>query len=139
MFFKSILRLKPTTTTTPTTTFSTILRRTMSTEYNVIIYDFPHADRSKVRPQHVAAIPANVPNPVRSAGAIYKDESKTQFAGSAFHLVANSRDEVIEFLKKDIYYREGIWDIDNVIINPIGVAVRLPKKMDGVDESLYKI
>ncbi|CAI5756995.1 unnamed protein product [Candida verbasci] len=111
----------------------------MSTEYNVIIYDLPNTDRSKVRPKHVAAIPPVVPNPVRSAGAIYTDETKTKFAGSAFHLVANSKDEVIEFLKKDIYYKEGIWDINNVVINPIGVAVRLPKKMDGVDESNYKI
>lgn len=118
--------------------FSNSLRK-MSTEYNVIIYDFPNSDRSKVRPQHVADIPANVPNPIRSAGAIYQDEAKTKFAGSAFHLVANSKEEVIEFLKKDIYYREGIWDINSVVINPIGVAVRLPKKMDGVDESNYKI
>lgn len=118
--------------------FSNSLRK-MSTEYNVIIYDFPNSDRSKVRPQHVADIPANVPNPIRSTGAIYQDEAKTKFAGSAFHLVANSKEEVIEFLKKDIYYREGIWDINSVVINPIGVAVRLPKKMDGVDESNYKI
>ncbi|EGW30867.1 uncharacterized protein SPAPADRAFT_62773 [Spathaspora passalidarum NRRL Y-27907] len=111
----------------------------MSIEYNVIIYDNPHADRSKVRAEHVANIPSNVPSPILSAGAIYHDDAKTQFAGSAFHLVANSREEVLEFLKKDVYYREGIWDIDNVIINPIGVAVRLPKKMEGVDASLYKI
>ena len=36
--------------------FSNSLRK-MSTEYNVIIYDFPNSDRSKVRPQHVADIP----------------------------------------------------------------------------------
>ncbi|RCK55752.1 hypothetical protein Cantr_05750 [Candida viswanathii] len=95
--------------------------------------------KGSVRAQHVADIPANVPNPVRSAGAIYHDEAKTKFAGSAFHLVADSKEDVIEFLKKDIYYREGIWDINNVVINPIGVAVRLPKKMDNVDSSLYKI
>ena len=118
--------------------FSTSLR-TMSTEYNVIIYDLPNADRSKVRAQHVADIPQHVPNPIRSAGAIYHDEAKTKFAGSAFHLVANSKEEVIEFLKKDIYYREGVWDINNVVINPLGVAVRLPKKMDNVDSELYKI
>ena len=55
--------------------FSTSLR-TMSTEYNVIIYDLPNADRSKVRAQHVADIPQHVPNPIRSAGAIYHDEAK---------------------------------------------------------------
>ena len=107
--------------------FSNSLRK-MSTEYNVIIYDFPNSDRSKVRPQHVADIPANVPNPIRSAGAIYQDEAKTKFAGSAFHLVANSKEEVIEFLKKDIYYREGIWDINSVVINPIELLYVYPRK-----------
>ncbi|KAI5968712.1 hypothetical protein CANMA_002148 [Candida margitis] len=113
--------------------------RTMSSEYLVTVYDFPNADRTKVRPQHVADIPANVPNPVRAAGAIYTDESKTKFAGSTFHLASNSREDIIEFLKKDIYYKEGIWNIDSVQIYPLGIAVRLPKKMDGVDESNYKI
>ncbi|KAI3402686.2 hypothetical protein KGF56_004567 [Candida oxycetoniae] len=111
----------------------------MSTEYLVTIYDLPNADRSKVRAQHVKDIPANVPNPVRSAGAIYTDESKTKFAGSSFHLVADNKQEIIDFLKKDIYYKEGVWDINHVDIFPIGIAVRLPKKMDGVDESNYKI
>ncbi|KAI5955560.1 hypothetical protein KGF57_003693 [Candida theae] len=123
---------------TPIRRFSSSLR-TMSSEYLVTVYDFPNTDRTKVRPQHVADIPANVPNPVHSAGAIYTDESRTKFAGSTFHLAANSRDEIIEFLKKDVYYREGIWDIDSVQIYPLGIAVRLPKKMNGVDESNYKI
>ncbi|CCG20821.1 hypothetical protein CORT_0A04330 [Candida orthopsilosis Co 90-125] len=122
----------------PIRRFSSSLR-TMSSEYLVTVYDFPNADRSKVRPQHVAAIPANVPNPVRAAGAIYTDESKTKFAGSTFHLASNSRDEIIEFLKRDIYYKEGIWNLDSVQIYPLGIAVRLPKKLDGVDESNYKI
>ena len=113
--------------------------RTMSTEYLVTVFDLPTADRSKVRAQHVKDIPANVPNPVRSAGAIYTDESKSKFAGSTFHLVADNKDEIIEFLKKDIYFKEGVWDIDNVQIYPLGVAIRLPKEMDGVDELHYKI
>jgi len=122
----------------PIRRFSTCLRN-MSSEYLVTIYDFPHTDRTKVRPQHVADIPANVPNPVRAAGAIYTDESKTKFAGSTFHLASNSREEIIEFLKRDIYYKEGIWNIDSVQIYPLGIAVRLPKKMEGVDEVNYKI
>ncbi|KAG7196221.1 uncharacterized protein KQ657_000234 [Scheffersomyces spartinae] len=109
-------------------------------EWNVIIYDKPNTDRTGVRPQHMADIPSAVNSGiVKLAGAIYKDASKTQFAGSAFHLMAENESEIIEFLKKDIYYREGIWDIDNVIINPIGVAIRSTKYMNGTDESLYKI
>ncbi|EEQ39410.1 hypothetical protein EJF18_40334 [Clavispora lusitaniae] len=105
-------------------------------EWNVIVYDKPGTDRSKVRPEHVAAIPATVnAGIVNSAGAIYKDVEKTQFAGSTFHLMAESREEVLEFLKKDIYYKSGIWDLDTVIANPVGIAVRLGKSMPGVDRA----
>lgn len=112
----------------------------MAQEYNVIVYDKPGADRSKVRPQHVADIPAAVNSGiVKLAGAIYQDDARTKFAGSAFHLIAEDRKDIIDFLKKDIYAREGIWDLENVVINPIGVAVRLPKNMEGTEQSFYKI
>ena len=102
-------------------------------EWNVIVYDKPGADRSSSRSQHFAEIPAKVnAGTVISGGAVYQDEQKTKFAGSAFHLRANSREEVIEFLKSDIYYKLGVWDINSVIANPFGCAVRLPKKMEGV-------
>lgn len=93
-----------------------------------------------MRPEHFKGIAPTInAGIVKSAGAIYTDETKTKFAGSAFHLVANNKDEVIEFLKKDIYFREGIWDINNVVIHPIGVAGRLPKALDGVDKELYRL
>lgn len=112
----------------------------MSTEYNVIVFDKPNADRTEVRPHHVSQIPAAVNSGlVKSVGALYTDESKTKFAGSAFHIVADSKDQVIAFLKKDIYYEKGIWDIDSVLIHPIGVAARLPKVMNGVNDEFYKL
>lgn len=102
-------------------------------EWSVTVYDKPGTDRISVRPQHVAAIPANVNSGVITAvGAIYKDAEKTQFAGSTYHLMAESKEEIIEFLKKDIYYDTGIWDIDSVVAHPLGIAVRLEKKMPGV-------
>ena len=98
-------------------------------EWNVIVYDKPGTDRSKVRPEHVAAIPATVnAGIVNSAGAIYKDVEKTQFAGSTFHLMAESREDVLEFLKKDIYYKAGIgtwirllpiqWELQSDLVSP---------------------
>ena len=95
-------------------------------EWNVIVYDKPGADRTPVRAQHLAAIPAT------SAAPVYHDIEKTKFAGSTFHLIANSKEEIIEFLKKDIYYEKGIWDIDSVVAHPMGVAVRKQKDMPGV-------
>lgn len=106
----------------------------MSTEWNVIVYDKPGADRSKHRPSHLAAIPETVTSGiVKSVGAIYHDVEKTKFAGSAYHLMADSREDIIEFLKKDIFAKEGIWDLDTVVAYPIGIACRVAKPMPGVN------
>lgn len=111
----------------------------MAIEYNVVIYDFPGVDRTPIRPQHLAAIPSIVnKGKVLSAGGLFEDESRTKLIGSAFHLLAENRQEVIEFLKQDIYYTLGIWDINNVLINPIGIASRSPKVLPGVNEEVYK-
>ncbi|SGZ50560.1 CIC11C00000002424 [Sungouiella intermedia] len=102
-------------------------------EWNVIVYDKPGTDRSQVRPQHVAAIPEAVNSGiVTSVGAIYHDVEKTKFAGSTFHLLAESKEEILDFLKKDVYYVSGIWDLDSVVAHPVGIACRLGKEMPGV-------
>ncbi|SGZ46499.1 CIC11C00000005060 [Sungouiella intermedia] len=102
-------------------------------EWNVIVYDKPGTDRSQVRPQHVAAIPEAVNSGiVTSVGAIYHDVEKTKFAGSTFHLMAESKEEILDFLKKDVYYASGIWDLDSVVAHPVGIACRLGKEMPGV-------
>lgn len=109
-------------------------------EWNVIVYDKPNTDRSQVRAQHLKEIPAAVNSGiVKAAGAIYQDVEKTKFAGSTFHLMAKSREEIVEFLKKDPYYKAGIWDVDSVIANPVGIAVRLPKVLPGTHDELYKL
>lgn len=102
-------------------------------EWNVIVFDKPGADRSQVRPQHVAAIPAAVNSGiVTSVGAIYQDVEKTKFAGSTFHMMAENKEEILEFLKKDVYNENGIWDLESVIAHPVGIACRLGKSMPGV-------
>lgn len=102
-------------------------------EWLVTVFDKPGTDRSTVRPQHIAAIPETVNNGiVTAAGAIYQDVEKTKFAGSTFHLMAESKEEIVEFLKTDIYYQSGIWDIDSVVAYPVGIAVRMSKPMAGV-------
>ncbi|ABN64681.2 hypothetical protein PICST_42277 [Scheffersomyces stipitis CBS 6054] len=112
----------------------------MSTEYNVVVFDKPNVDRLKVRSQHLAGIVSAVNSGVLTlGGAIYHDEAKTKFAGSTLQVAANSKQEVIDFLKTDVYYKEGIWDLDNAIIHPVGLAVRLPKKLDGVPDSFYNV
>lgn len=115
------------------TLFNSIKTRKM-VEWLAVVYDKPNTDRSNVRAQHLADIPAGVKNGViTSAGAIFnevpKEGSKPNFAGSVLTVIADSKEEALEFLKGDIYAREGIWDLENVLIYPAGLAYRKAKDL----------
>ena len=43
-----------------------------------------------------------------------KEGEAPKLAGSAMIAVGESREEVVEMLKKDVYTREGVWDWDKV-------------------------
>ena len=45
------------------------------------------------------------------------DPNTFDFKGSSLILEAASKAEVIEFLKTDVYYKEGVWDVENVGLN----------------------
>lgn len=88
-------------------------------EWLVIIYDKPGCQRLKFRAQHLSKVPLGIDSGyVTSCGPIFKDAEKTEFAGSSFTIAAESKSEVLEFLKKDIYAHEQVWDFDNVVIHP---------------------
>ena len=36
---------------------------------------------------------------------------------------AHSREEVLKLLKADIYYKEGVWDVDNAKVIPMSLSV----------------
>ncbi|EGV64074.1 hypothetical protein PSN45_003831 [Yamadazyma tenuis] len=111
-------------------------------EWNVIVFDKPNTDRTSVRKSHLEKIPGDVNSGVvTSVGAIYQDAEKTKFAGSCLNMFAKSREDILEFLKGDPYYKAGIWDLDSVIANPCGIAVRLPKIVPGVsvNDDLFKL
>lgn len=42
------------------------------------------------------------------------EPSSLQFAGSTIVTTASSKEEVVEFLKKDVYAQNGVWDVENV-------------------------
>ena len=101
-------------------------------DWLVVVPDFPGAQeqRLKVRPEHFAALPKTVESGmVKMGGAVFNeppkgdDSSKWDFAGSTLVVVAETREEVIEFLKKDVYVSKGVWDIANVQIWPLKAAV----------------
>lgn len=36
---------------------------------------------------------------------------------------AESKEKVIQRLKEDVYYKNGVWDVDNAEITPMKLAV----------------
>jgi hypothetical protein len=36
---------------------------------------------------------------------------------------AESKDKIIKALKEDVYYKNGVWDVDNAEITPMKLAV----------------
>ncbi|KAL6940653.1 hypothetical protein ACO0QE_004565 [Hanseniaspora vineae] len=101
-------------------------------EWIAVVYDKPNVDRLKFRTEHLQGIPpAFESGELTSAGAIYKGlnaEGKPEgFAGSVVSVNADSKEEVIAFLKKDPYHINGVWDTENALIYPYGVAKRNAK------------
>lgn len=59
----------------------------------------------------------------------YPEEGQPpQFKGSAVVVRAANKAEVIEFLKQDIFYTEGVWDVDNAQINAVSFLLINNKK-----------
>jgi len=43
-----------------------------------------------------------------------EDVKDFDFAGSTIVIQASSREEIKEILRKDVYAKEGVWDVENV-------------------------
>lgn len=99
-------------------------------EWLVIIYDKPFCQRLKFRLEHLSKVPDAVKlGRIVSAGPIFKDETQKEFLGSSFVILAETKSEVLELLKSDIYAKESVWDFSNVIIHPYAPFVRVRKDM----------
>ncbi|GAB1315184.1 hypothetical protein MFIFM68171_05394 [Madurella fahalii] len=106
-------------------------------EWLVVIPDFPgvHGKRMEVRAQHFDGLkPALDSGLYQMGGAVLNevpqgdDPSKFSFAGSTIVVVAESREEIKEILKKDIYAKSGVWDVENAQMWPLLCAFRNPVK-----------
>lgn len=51
-------------------------------------------------------------------------ETPPPMVGSAMLMYAETREEVVDILKSDIYARSGVWDMDKMQIWPFKSAVR---------------
>lgn len=95
-------------------------------EWLVIVYDKPNVNRLKFRPQHLEAIPPLISQGiVTNCGPIFKDNKRDTFIGSAFNIKADDESEILQILKNDIYAKEGIWDLDNIVVHPYAVHTRV--------------
>lgn len=101
----------------------------MATEWLVVVYDKPGVDRLVYRDEHLAGLPAKIASgKVKSVGPLFKDKpvagQPPVFVGSTYHLALDTREEVVEYLKQDVFYKQGIWDVEHAIIHPLKVAAR---------------
>ena len=93
----------------------------MSTYAVMIQSPETHAEPDWVSSQHFAGLDAAMATGMfKMGGAIMNDvpegndPNKWSFAGSTIVAIAESKEEIIEVLKKDIYTESGVWDIENV-------------------------
>lgn len=52
--------------------------------------------------------------------------SSMKFSGSTLMIVAESKQEVIDLIKDDVYVKSGVWDIEKAMIWPAKIAFRFP-------------
>ncbi|SCU85826.1 LAME_0D03048g1_1 [Lachancea meyersii CBS 8951] len=101
-------------------------------EWCAIVFDKKGSDRSKCRPQHLEGVSEGFGKGVlKCAGAIYQrvgeDGKPTDFAGSHLQIEAETKEEALQVIHNDIFAKEDIWDLENIIIYPFGCAVRAAK------------
>ncbi|PNS20010.1 hypothetical protein CAC42_1457 [Sphaceloma murrayae] len=101
-------------------------------EWLVLMKDKPNSleARMKVRPQHLEALKPQVEAGHWVFGGATLNapasEGKLDIDGSCMLGVADTKEEILARLKKDVYATSGVWDIDNVQIIPFKCAIRKP-------------
>ncbi|SCV06105.1 LANO_0H22210g1_1 [Lachancea nothofagi CBS 11611] len=101
-------------------------------EWCAIVFDKKGSDRSTCRPQHLEGVTESFGKGVlKCAGALYhevgSDGKPTNFAGSHLQIEAKTKEEALELIYSDVFAKQDIWDLENIIIYPFGCAVRAPK------------
>jgi len=55
-----------------------------------------------------------------------KEGETPKFKGSVFVVLASSKEEVVEQLNRDVYVKNGVWDMSKTQIIPFKCAFRYP-------------
>jgi uncharacterized protein YciI len=104
-------------------------------EWLVVVPDKPGAQdkRLEVRSRHLeGTVPFVESGQYKTGGAILNekpesdDATKFSFYGSTLVMVAESKDEVLSILSKDIYTTSGVWDLEKAQVWPVKIAFRNP-------------
>ncbi|OAA33295.1 Dimeric alpha-beta barrel [Moelleriella libera RCEF 2490] len=104
-------------------------------EFLVIVPDRPGTKdkRLEVRPTHFKNLaPLIESGEWKMGGALLNsvpeadDPTTFDFLGSTLVCRAESKEQIVEQLKKDIYVSSGVWDLDKVQIYPFICAFRKP-------------
>lgn len=94
-------------------------------EWLVVIFDNAAGQRLAFKTQHLAALRSNIESGVvTSGGPLFKDGAKTNPFGSIITIRANSRAEVVKFLKQDIYAEKKVWNFDTLMVHPCALRYR---------------
>ncbi|KAL9108645.1 MAG: hypothetical protein Q9227_006591 [Pyrenula ochraceoflavens] len=102
-----------------------------SYEWLCIIPDTPSslAKRLEVRNQHLKNITPHVDAKIVTLGGAMlaeqpKEGEQAKMEGSVMLVRANTREEVVERLKTDVYTTSGVWDMEKTQIIPFRTALR---------------
>ncbi|EGY13550.1 Protein YciI like protein [Verticillium longisporum] len=104
-------------------------------EWLVVVPDKPDtlAKRLEVRPTHFKNLQDKLDAGIFKMGGALLDEvpaddepSSLKFNGSTLVCLAESREEVMGWLEKDVYAEAGVWDLEKVQLWPFKCAFRRP-------------
>ncbi|CAK1362934.1 unnamed protein product [Cercospora beticola] len=105
------------------------------TEWMVIIPDHPNSleTRLRIRPNHLEGIKQKIQDGVVVFGGASLEEptkegESPKMNGSAFLAVAETKEEIVELVKSDVYYKQGVWNAEKMQIFPFQSAIRMPMK-----------
>lgn len=65
---------------------------------------------------------------------VANDEEQLDIEGSVMIAIAESREEVLEALRDDIYFRSGVWDLAKAQVVPVSMLRPWRKNTDLVDQ-----
>lgn len=102
-------------------------------DWIVIVPDKPgmREKRLEVRGQHLEGVkPLKESGRVKMGGGVFSevpqgtDPKNWPFCGSTLNVLADTREEVVELLKNDVYASSGVWDVEKAQIWPAVLAFR---------------